>query len=123
MRREDFSSRRRSLGGESPVALLDSDLKRDALTVRQVDAEPISVTRLQVARGHVEYPNPTAIAEGNVRNVVKCTFVRVWNLAADCTQHSQCASGPRENGIRIEDWIAIRITQRELHRDRAASLW
>ena len=108
------------MGGESP-GLLNFDHKRDALTVRQVDTERVRRVWLEIAGGHIENPDPTAIAEGSVRNVVKRTFVRVRNLAADCTQHSQCTSGPRENGIRIGDWIPIRITQRELHRDRAAS--
>ena len=102
--------------------LLNCDHKRDALTVRQVDAERVRRVSLEIAGGHIENPDPTAIAKRSVRNVVKRTFVRVRNLAADCTQHSQLTSGPRENGIRIGDWIPIRITQRELHRDGAASL-
>ena len=76
-----------SLGAEVSVALLNFDHKRD-VTVGQVDTERIGRVLLEIARGHIEYPDATAIAEGNVRNIVKCIFVRVRNLAADCTQHS-----------------------------------
>lgn len=50
-------------------ALLRTCRKLDVAAVLQVDMEGVGCVLLQVTCGHVEDPNPTAPAEGNVWNI------------------------------------------------------
>lgn len=49
------------------------------VAVLQVDAERVGVARRQVRGGHVEDPEATGPAEGNVRDIIDAYFVYVIN--------------------------------------------
>ena len=49
------------------------------VAVLQVDAERVGVARRQVRSGHVEDPEATGPAEGNVRDIIDAYFVYVIN--------------------------------------------
>jgi hypothetical protein len=67
--------------------LLNTNGKRNAWAVRQVNAERIGIARGQIACIHVEVPHPTREGEGNVGNGRIASFVdlvdRAPNLALD----------------------------------------
>src|SRR5262249_21283091 len=89
--------------------------------IRQIDPECVRVTCRKVASRHIEDPDATAIAEGNVGNIDGITdFIYVGNRATHGAEHGQLTASARKYSRRVGDGVPERVAYCELHWDGAA---
>ena len=103
--------------------LLNTNGKRNAWAVRQVNAERIGIARGQIACIHVEVPHPTREGEGNVGNGRVASFVDLVDGAPNLARHSKLATLGiiQKDRIRIGNGLASGIAHSELDRDCAST--
>jgi len=104
------------------VALLRPERKGDVGAVLQVDVERVGAAFGQVVSRHVEDPDATAIAEGNVENIRVGSLVYVVNCASYRVQHGYRAVAARKHRRLVGDRVAVGVAYGEFHRNCAALL-
>src|SRR6266481_877093 len=91
-------------------------------SISQINPERVSVSGVEIVRGHVEDPLLAVPTEGNVGNISNSIFVDYCNCAANSAQHRYRTSGCAGEHYRgIRDGSARSVANSELHRDRAAT--